>query len=164
MVAPLRGPQGSRHAEPKRPRTGRQHPIVAIIEDRVAARWRILGPDSRHADRRSSPLDILAITTSPPSRTSLRIRAGSDGSVVLGALVTFDDPPASRLNSIRVFGISVLIFFHLKRRSQYSQFDCQTLLLCDRKTSSKAVQVVPDSTVQTAVSLCRETQTPQAEK
>ena len=52
MITPLRGPQGSRYAEPKRPRTGCQHPIATIAENRVVARRRILRPDPRHADRR----------------------------------------------------------------------------------------------------------------
>jgi len=54
MIAPLRGPQGSRHAEPERPRSGRQHSIARISQGRVAARGRILlgPPDRRHADPR----------------------------------------------------------------------------------------------------------------
>jgi len=60
MIASLRGPQGSRHAEPERPRTGRQHPIPRISQDRVAARSRILlrPPDARHADPQRRPATL----------------------------------------------------------------------------------------------------------
>lgn len=60
VIAPLRGPQGSRHAEPERPRSGRQHSTARVGQDRVAARCRILRrpgppPDARHAADRRGP-------------------------------------------------------------------------------------------------------------
>lgn len=73
VVAPFGGPQGSRDTEPKRPRTGCQHSILTIAENRVVARWRIIRPDPRHADRRRFPLARDRSTTTlqqPPDHSS----------------------------------------------------------------------------------------------
>lgn len=77
VVAPFGGPQGSRDTEPKRPRTGCQHSILTIAENRVVARWRIIRPDPRHADRRRFPLARDRSTTTlqqPPDRSSFHSR------------------------------------------------------------------------------------------
>lgn len=84
VIAPFRGPQGSRHAETERPRAGRQHSTAGFGQDRavaaiaaaaavaavVAAQCRRIVPrpaDARHAADRRGPAAL-------PHRGSARDR------------------------------------------------------------------------------------------
>ncbi|EFN71815.1 hypothetical protein EAG_07566 [Camponotus floridanus] len=87
MIASFCGPQGSRYAEPERPRSGRQHSTARISQERVVARTRILlrPPDARHADPRRG-LAILPHCGSvganlTPDLTAGPVTAGTRGCV-----------------------------------------------------------------------------------